>query len=201
MKNVVKKLFTLVFHRRSSQTDITRLLFPEYEIGKETYGKPIVLSWGSKSTLRIGSYCSIGGGVQILLGGNHRIDWVTTFPFPARWKEASAITGHPASKGDIVIEHDIWIGRQSVILSGVTIHTGAVIGCNSVVSRNVPPYTIVAGNPAREIKKRFSESQIARLLASHWWELDREAVVDLLPLLCSTAIDAFCDTVEKRQKH
>ena len=201
MKNVVKKLFTLVFHRRSSQTDITRLLFPEYEIGKETYGKPIVLSWGSKSTLRIGSYCSIGGGVQILLGGNHRIDWVTTFPFPARWKEASAITVHPASKGDIVIEHDIWIGRQSVILSGVTIHTGAVIGCNSVVSRNVPPYTIVAGNPAREIKKRFSEDQIARLLASRWWELDREAVVDLLPLLCSTAIDAFCDTVEKRQKH
>jgi acetyltransferase-like isoleucine patch superfamily enzyme len=201
MKNVVKKLFTLVFHRRSNQTDITGLLLPEYEIGKETYGKPIVLSWGSKSTLRIGSYCSIGGDVQILLGGNHRIDWVTTFPFPARWKEAAAITGHPASKGDIVIENDIWIGRQSVILSGVTIHTGAVIGCNSVVSRNVPPYTVVAGNPAREIKKRFSENQIARLLASRWWELDREAVVDLLPLLCSAAIDAFCDTVEKRQKH
>jgi acetyltransferase-like isoleucine patch superfamily enzyme len=198
MVPIVKFFFNRILHRQGSQTDITGLLLPEYEVGKETYGKPEVLSWGSTSTLRIGSYCSIGGNVQILLGGNHRIDWVTTFPFPARWKEASAITGHPASKGDVVIENDIWIGRQSVILSGVTIHTGAVVACNSVVTRNVPPYTIVGGNPAREIKKRFSESQIARLLASRWWELDRESLVDLLPLLCSAAIDTFCDTVEKK---
>jgi acetyltransferase-like isoleucine patch superfamily enzyme len=146
--------------------------------------------------LRIGSYCSIGGGVQILLGGNHRTDWVTTYPFPARWKEAADIQGHPSSKGDIVIEHDVWVGRQSVILSGVTIHTGAVIGCNSVVSRDIAPYTIVAGNPAKEIKKRFSDEQISRLLQSKWWTLDKEKIITLLPLLCSDRIDTFCDSLE-----
>lgn len=171
-----------------------------YEIGKETYGNPKVFTWGSKSSVRIGSYCSIGGDVQLLLGGNHRTDWVTTFPFPARWAEAADITGHPSSKGDIVIEHDVWIGRQSVILSGVTICTGAVIGCNSVVSRDVAPYSIVAGNPAREIRKRFSEKQVARLLASQWWTFDRGTLVGLLPLFCNNDIDAFCDAVELLEK-
>lgn len=188
----------LLKHRlRGPRTDDTRILLPQCDIGKETYGNPEVLAWGSTSTLRIGSYCSIGGGVRILLGGNHRTDWVTTFPFPARWPEAAAIAGHPSSNGDVLIEHDVWIARHAVILSGVTIHTGAVIGCNSVVGRDVPPYTIVAGNPARPIRKRFSEERIARLLACKWWELDRKYIVTLLPLFCSDDIDAFCEAVEK----
>jgi len=195
MRITLSRIFNYFMKHRKVQTDCTSILLPEYEIGKETYGNPSVLTWGSKSTLRIGSYCSIGGGVQILLGGNHRTDWVTTFPFPVRWKEAAEISGHPSSKGNIIIEHDVWIGRQSVILSGVTIHTGAVIGCNSVVSRDVAPYTIVAGNPAKEIRKRFSDEQISRLLQSKWWTLDKERITSLLPLLCSDNIDAFCDSV------
>lgn len=179
--------------------DLTSKLLPMYQIGKETYGNPQVITWGSDSKLTIGSYCSIGGGVQILLGGNHRTDWVTTFPFPIKWSEAVHITGHPSSKGDVILGNDVWIGRQSVILSGVTIGTGAVIGCNSVVSRNVPPYTIMAGNPAKEVKKRFSPEQIERLLNSCWWDLERDQLVKLLPLLCSTQIDNFCDEVEKNK--
>lgn len=199
MKNLISFINHL-FKRKHTPTDITRLLLPEYEIGIETYGNPDVLTWGASSTLRIGSYCSIGGGVQILLGGNHRVDWITTFPFPIRWKEASAITGHPASNGDVVIEHDVWIGRQAVILSGVTIHTGAVIGCNSVVSRDVAPYAIVAGNPACEVRKRFSDFQISQLLDTRWWQLDRMQIVKLLPLLCNGDVDKFCDKIKKMEE-
>lgn len=197
MKSVAQKVRGLFLGRKKTDTDVTRLLLPQYDIGKETYGNPVVLAWGATSRLTIGSYCSIGGNVQILLGGNHRTDWVTTFPFPVRWPEAASISGHPASKGDIVIGHDVWIGRQSVILSGVTINTGAVVGCNSVVSRNVPPYTIVAGNPAREIRKRFTDRQIERLLASCWWNYGRSELVELLPLLCNSDIDSFCEAIEK----
>lgn len=180
----------------ATPTDDTRELFPQYEIGIETYGNPKVFSWGADNTLKLGSYCSIGGDVQILLGGNHRVDWVSTFPFPARWPEAADIPGHPASKGDVIIGHDVWIGRQTVILSGVSIGTGAVIGCNSVVGSDVPPYTITAGNPARSIRQRFSDDIVKRLLASRWWERNREELVPLLPLICDTNIDAFLNAVE-----
>jgi carbonic anhydrase/acetyltransferase-like protein (isoleucine patch superfamily) len=84
-----------------------------------------------------------------------------------------------------------------VILSGVTVNTGAVIGCNSVVTHNVPPFTIVAGNPAREIRKCFSEDHIAWLLSSRWWELDREQLTPLLTVLCSSDIGGFLDQVDK----
>lgn len=182
---------------RSPPTDDTRKLLPEYDIGIETYGNPKVYTWGSDSKLEIGSYCSIGGDVQILLGGNHRTDWVSTFPFPARWPEAASIPGHPATNGDVIIGHDVWIGRQSVILSGVTIGTGAVIGCNSIVGSDVAPYTIAAGNPARPIRRRFSDDIVKRLLASRWWDLKHDELAEHLRLLCNTDIEAFLSAVEK----
>ncbi|AQZ94822.1 CatB-related O-acetyltransferase [Halopseudomonas phragmitis] len=117
----------------------------------------------------IGRYCSIGNNALIGLQRNaHPLHWVTTHPFA--YTETNLKyqpTPEPAT-----IEHDVWVGRNAVIMSGVKIYTGAIIAANSVVTKDVPPYTIVGGNPAREIKKRFSPELIERLLASEWWNIE-----------------------------
>ncbi|HEX5127349.1 MAG TPA: CatB-related O-acetyltransferase, partial [Rhodocyclaceae bacterium] len=127
--------------------------YPQYSIGRGTYGDDLLVrNWNEGTTLRIGNYCSIAAGVKIYLGGEHRTDWVTTYPFSALWPEAAHIEGHPRSKGDVTIGNDVWIGTEAMILSGVTIGDGAVIGARAVVSRDVPPYAIVAGNPASVVR-------------------------------------------------
>ncbi|MDP3257864.1 MAG: antibiotic acetyltransferase, partial [Bosea sp. (in: a-proteobacteria)] len=99
--------------------------------------------------------------------------------------EAAGIAGSHTSRGDVTIGHDVWLGSKSMILSGVTIATGAVVAARAVVTRDVPPYAIVGGNPARILRMRFDEAQVADLMASRWWDLPREAVTGLLPLLMS----------------
>src|SRR5688500_3710195 len=97
---------------------------PRYEIGAYTYGTPVVYDWEQGTTLRIGKYTSIADDVSILLGGNHRTDWVSTYPFPAlkiAWPTAGEIEGCQATKGDVVIGNDVWIGHRATVLSGVTI--------------------------------------------------------------------------------
>jgi len=161
-------------------------------IGDYTYGKPKVLHWGEDAKLKIGKFCSIADEVVIFLGGNHRTDWVTTYPFPvlvSDWPEAGLIKGHPGTKGDVVVGNDVWIGYGATILSGTVIGDGAVIGARSVVTKNVEAYAIVAGNPAREIKKRFNQSQIERLLEIKWWEWSIEKIKKNIKLLCSGDID------------
>lgn len=163
------------------------------EIGSYTYGTPRVRWWGENANLRVGSYCSIAEGVEIFLGGNHRTDWVTTYPFSLfkPWPEAHAITGHPASRGDVTIGNDVWLGAGCVILSGVTIGHGAVVGCRAVVSRDVPDYAIVAGNPATLVRMRFAPDLIAGLLADAWWNQPPEVLRRRMPLLLSPDIEAF----------
>ena len=100
---------------------------------------------------------------HIFLGGNHRTDWNTTYHFSVLWESAKNINGHPASKGDVIIGHDVWIGEGAVILSGVRIGNGAVIGAHAVVTRDVPSYQIVAGNPAKIMKPRFTHDEIVIL--------------------------------------
>lgn len=165
-----------------------------YEIGDWSYGTPWVAHWGEPATLKVGRYCSIANDVYIFVGGNHRIDWVTTYPFSAlafQWPNAEGIPGHPATKGDVVIGNDVWIGMGATVLSGITIGDGAVIATRSVVTNDVPAYGIVGGNPARLIRHRFSPDVIERLLAIRWWDWPEERVNRFLPLLLSEDIEAF----------
>lgn len=170
-------------------------------VGAWTYGRPKVRFPESGARLTIGRYGSIADGVEILLGGNHRTDWATTYPFPALpglWPEAAGIAGSDATRGDVAIGHDVWLGSQSMVLSGVAIGTGAVVAARAVVTRDVPPYAIVGGNPARVLRLRFDEARIAALLASRWWDLPRETVTELLPLLMSERIDELLAALSSR---
>lgn len=178
--------------------DDLREEYPHYSFGKGTYGSPQIYSWGEEATLRIGSYCSIAKGVQILLGGEHRMDWVTTYPFSVYCKSAKHIIGHPKTKGDVIIGNDVWLGIESMILSGVTIGDGAVIGARTVVAKDVPPYAVCSGNPGCAVKMRFSDAVIEKLLSIEWWNWEAERIEKALPFLLSDDIERFIDAVEQK---
>jgi len=160
-----------------------------FTFGRHTYGAPKVL-WPEAAILKIGSFCSIGASVIINLGGEHRTDWVTTYPFTHKWG-AKSIKGHPTTKGNIIIGNDVWIGTGAFITSGVTVGDGVVIGSRSIVSSNLESYGIYVGNPARLIRKRFSEQQIDALLKIAWWNWDDKKIAKFIPLLLNQNIDAF----------
>lgn len=148
-------------------------------IGDYTYGSPQVHSWDDSTKLTIGKFCSIAEGVTFLLGGEHRLDWVTTFPFNVfheAWPSAKDFKGHPQTKGDILVGNDVWIGKDSMILSGVQIGDGAVIAAGSLITSEVQPYSIVGGNPAKLIRKRFSDEDIEKLLQLKWWNWPHEKI-------------------------
>jgi acetyltransferase-like isoleucine patch superfamily enzyme len=162
-----------------------------FEIGDFSYGRPKVRFPETGRKLTIGRYCSFADKVEILLGGNHRLEWATTYPFsalPELWPSAPRTQEHHASGGDVVIGHDVWLGSGAIILSGLTIGHGAVVAAHAVVTKDVPPYAIVGGNPARVIRYRFDEETIAALLDTAWWELPREQVATLIPLLQSDRV-------------
>lgn len=163
-------------------------LSKQYEVGRGTYGNPIVSSWKEKprAIFKVGAFCSFAEGVQIFLGGEHNVNWITTFPFCSFDPVLDAATpGHPKTKGDITIENDVWVGAYSIILSGVSIGDGAVIGARALVAKDVAPYSVVVGNPACEIKKRFGERQIAYLLRLQWWNWDDALIEEVAPILMS----------------
>jgi virginiamycin A acetyltransferase len=166
----------------------------KYEVGEYTYGAPIVKDWHQGSTLKIGDFCSIAENVTILLGGNHPIDWVSSFPFGAifeEFKDRCSEYPEKMSKGNVIIGNDVWIGLNSTILSGITIGDGAIIAANAVVTKNVEPYTIVGGNPAKILKKRFSDEAISKLLLIQWWNWDIDRIKDNLDLILSDDIELF----------
>ena len=173
----------------------------QFAIGPYTYGRPKVRFPESGARLVIGRYGSIADGVEILLGGNHRLDWTTTYPFPALprlWPQAAGMTGHDTTRGDVVIGHDVWLGSQCMIMSGVTIGHGAVVAARAVVTRDVPPYAIVAGNPARIVRLRFDEARIAALVETAWWSRPRSEIARLIPLLLSERIDDLLAALRNR---
>ncbi len=139
--------------------------------------------------LIVGSFCSIGSGAAFIMAGNqgHRNDWVSTFPFAffsEDYVAAGAVNGY-AGAGDTVIGNDVWIGSEAIIMPGIRVGHGAVIGTRALVTRDVEPFTIVGGNPAKPIRKRFNEDEIAKLLEMAWWDWDEAAIKAAMPLLCS----------------
>lgn len=143
-------------------------------VGKMSYGPIEVHQWNANNeALIIGNYVSIAEGTKFILGGNHNISTFSTYPFKAIIMKQ----GNEAwSKGKIVVNDDVWIGMDAIILSGVTIGKGAVIGARSVVTKNVPPYAIVAGNPARIVKYRFNQDIIDKIINIDFDKIDYEFV-------------------------
>lgn len=168
-----------------------------YEIGRFSWGHLVVSSRTLGYRLRIGQFCSLAYGCHILLGGEHRTDFVSTYRFPSyspfRESMPDPEAATSTSKGDVVIGNDVWIGHQSMILSGVELGDGVVVGAGSVVRRSAPPYAILAGNPARVLGYRFPEQQIEALLRIRWWDWPVDAIVESLPLLMSDDIQTFID--------
>jgi acetyltransferase-like isoleucine patch superfamily enzyme len=162
-------------------------------MGRGTYGRPLVATFpGDTARVTVGSFCSFALDVVLMDGGNHRVDWVTTYPFRARYGLPGAYEdGHPQSGGDIVIGSDVWIGRGARVMSGVTIGDGAVVGAYSVVTKDVRPFAIVVGQPARELRRRFNDEQIAALLGVKWWDWPLEEILRAVPELCSENVDRF----------
>ena len=173
---------------------------PQYEIGLGSYGMPIIHDWAEGTTLRIGAFTSIADQVHIFLGGHHRTDWVSSFPFPAFVEEARSITGYGGSRGDVIIGNDVWLATGCAILSGVTVGDGAVVAAYSVVSRDVAPYEIVAGNPARNIGWRFDAGTRERLLQTRWWSWPEAELRQITPLLCSDRVGDFLAYAAKRDQ-
>lgn len=190
----LKKIIKLL--SRQKKTEIEKPFFTNdilkndsFQIGDYTYGVPKVLFSDSGALLNIGKFCSIADNVTIFLGGNHRHDWITTYPFNKidHFNDvAQHIKGHPSTNGDVIIGHDVWIGRGSTIMSGITIGNGAVIAANSLVSKNVGEYEIWGGNPAKLIKRRFDNNTIEQLLQNPWWDWEIEKVKARIDNLMST---------------
>lgn len=142
--------------------------------------------------LVIGSFCSIGTGACFMMAGNqgHRNDWVSSFPFFYMSEEPAFAGARDAFRpaGDTVVGSDVWIGAEAMIMPGIRIGHGAVIGSRALVTRDVEAYTIVGGNPARPIRTRFTEADIAMLLEMAWWDWPLEQIRDGMDLLCSRDI-------------
>ena len=146
--------------------------------------------------LKIGRYCSIACGSKFLFtSGNHALASLSTYTFPIFYEEwgldAKDICGAWDNKGDIIVGNDVWIGFEAVILSGVTIGDGAIIGARAVVTKDVPPYTIVGGVPAKPIRKRFDDRTIEKLLSLRWWDRDETTVKKAIPAIRSGNVDAL----------
>lgn len=161
-----------------------------------------IISWSDEYKIQVGKYCSIGRECNFFLHANHRPDWITTSsqlwgPVTPEIAEMHMQMGHPSCKGDITIGNDVWIGAKSTVMSGVKISDGVVIGSGSVVTKDVPPYAIVVGNPAKVIKYRFEEHQINDLLNIAWWNWSETKIKEESMMLWSKDINDF---IKKHKK-
>lgn len=171
------------------------------ERGRHTYGPdPVIVGsalLGAGS--RFGSFCSLGENIEYIFRGAHMVDWVSTYPFRPRWQMDVPLNDLPPHS-PIVVGNDVWIATNVKIKQGVTIGDGAVIATEAFVTKDVPPYAIVGGNPARIIRMRFTRERIDALLELAWWSWSDEVIKPLVPLMMSSDIDAFIKAaVESRR--
>ena len=161
-----------------------------------------IISWSDQYHIHLGKYNSIGRDCNFFLHANHRADWITTSSqlwglVTPEVADLHISMGHPTCKGDITVQNDIWIGAKSSVMSGVTIHNGAIIAAGSTVTKNVPPYAIVAGNPGKIVKFRFAEDQIQDLLEIAWWNWEEVRIKEEAMTLWSDNIEDF---IKKHKK-
>lgn len=166
------------------------------KIGRGTYGwqsMQIDYYQGNDDVrVTIGNFTSIGPNIRVITGGIHPIDWISTYPLRKYFNHKDKFKdGMPSTKGDIVIGNDVWIGTEVMILSGVSIGDGAVIMSRSVVTKDVEPYTLVGGMPAKLIRKRFDDAIIDKLLELSWWDKSDEEIEHLVDLLSSNKSTAL----------
>ena len=155
----------------------------------------------SRDNLIIGKFCQIAAGVEFVMNdANHKMNAVTTFPFYTfeGWEMNIPDPSEMTFKGNTVIGNDVWIGQNAVILPGVHVGDGAIIGANSVVGSDVAPYTIVIGNPAKVLRKRFDDELIGLLLKFKWWDKSIEEINALIPILTSSDLEKVREEIEAR---
>ncbi len=173
-----------------------------YRIGRYTWGHLRVTSRTEECRLEIGQFCSFARGCHILLGGEHRMDFVSTFRFPVhppfREHFSDRVADGSVTRGDVTIGNDVWIGDDCTILSGVTLGDGVVVGAGSVVRQSAPPYAIVVGNPARVAGFRFPADQIEALLRIQWWDWSEEQLLGAMDQILSQDVQAFIDAHDVR---
>lgn len=162
-------------------------------MGHRSYFKPRVIVFpGDVGNVVVGNYTSIFYDVDIFAGGNHTTQTVSTYAFrqnfdiPGRFQD-----GIPSTKGDVRIGNDVWIGKGAMILSGVTIGDGAIVGARAVVSRDVPPYAVVVGNPARQVKMRFPDEIVAALMKIQWWHWPEPVIRERIDELSGGSVEDF----------
>ncbi len=155
-----------------------------------------IISWSDQYHVHLGKYNSIGRDCNFFLHANHRADWVSTSsqlwgPVTPEIAQTHMDMGHPTCKGDINVGNDVWIGAMSTIMSGITIGDGAIVGAGSTATKDVPPFAIVAGNPGKIVKYRFTEEQIEKLLQISWWNWEENKIKENAMSMWSPNIDDF----------
>ncbi len=168
-----KKIHRLLSGKKS------RHILPDYvSIGRYTYGvtRNTIAGLSPDAPITIGSFCSFASEVVIFSKADHPIDLVSTFPLRTKMIAPELGNQDAITKGGVTIGHDVWVGTRAMIMSGVTIGNGAIVGAGAVVSKDIPPYAIVVGNPATILRTRFDDVQIDALLAIEWWNWPDEKI-------------------------
>lgn len=193
LKNIIKKQ-NITAGKHSYYHDFDNPL--DFENRNVLYHYPV-----NNDKLTIGNFCSIASGAKFLFnGGNHKAASFVNYPFPIfpdQWDCGIKVTEAWDNKGDITIGSDVWIGFEALIMAGVTVGDGAIIGSRSIVTKNVKPYEIVAGAPAKVIRKRFDEKTIELLLRLKWWNMEDSAIKIILPLLRNCDKEALKELVSR----
>ena len=185
-----------IFKKKKSRYLRDNPKFDQFDIGAWSYGWPSVRFDECGASLKIGSYCSIAKATVIMLGGEHDLSYGTTYPFAQVFSECHNEDSDPMvgmTKGDVEIGSDVWICHGAYIGSGIKIGHGAIVASMAVVTKDVEPFSIVGGNPAKHIRYRFDEETRAQLLKLAWWDWPHEKVIKAWPYLKDFNIEKLND--------